>query len=87
VVDNSTLTKRAKELEHDLSPKVGCYLRVGWLKDKDDGVVFMVYVDMRARVPSKVFPNTWYGHPVATQDILPPGVSPSKDSPFPNWVF
>lgn len=85
MVDNSTLTKRAEELERDLSGKINCYLAVGWLKD-EDGIVFMVYVDARSKVPTKVFPNTWYGYPVATQDVLPPGVRPTKTD-LHNWVF
>jgi len=75
-MDNATLTKRAKELEFDLSGKIKCYLVVGWLRGDSYGDVFMVYIDKRARISSKLIPDTWYGLPVATQDVLPPGVNP-----------
>ena len=83
-MDISTLNSRAKELEKTLAPKVKCYCVVGWMKDEDVGDIFMVYVDKRAHIHKSLIPKTWYGLPVAAQEILPPGIKPPDRSSPPS---
>lgn len=79
-MSNATLTDRAKALERDLNSKLGCYVKVGWMRD-NGSEVYMVYIDQRAHIDYKHIPNDWYGNQVNVQLVLPPGVKPPPN-PF-----
>jgi hypothetical protein len=84
-MSNSSLDSRAKELEKHLAPKLGCYVKVGWMKGSDNSITFMVYIDQRASINYNVLPNDWYGDQIQVQLILPPGVKPPDPIPWPVW--
>lgn len=71
---NTILTNRSSELAELLKKKLKCYVSVGWMKDPDAGPLYMVYVDQHALVDTKEIPSGWYGLPVVSQDVLPPGI-------------
>ena len=73
-MSNSNLDRRALSLERDLAPKLKCYVRVGWAKESNGSVTYMVYVDQRADIDYSVLPRDWHGDTVLLQLALPPGV-------------
>lgn len=84
-MSNADLDSRAKALERDLQPKLKCYVKVGWMREADGSVIYMVYVDQRANIDYKLLPQQWYGSMVDVQLILPPGVKPPE--PFPGLAW
>ena len=85
-MSNSTLDARAKALERDLSPKLKCYVRVGWMRDQSGAETFMVYVDRRANINYSIFPDNWYGSLIDVQLVWPPGVNPPDPLPDFPWM-
>ena len=72
-MSNSSLDSRAKQLEHELQRKLGCWVVVGWTKEPNGAVVYNVYYDERTRIDTKSVPATWYDGVVSLQPSLPPG--------------
>jgi len=81
-VSNAVLDRNAKTLEYDLTAKLKCYVRCGWMREADGSVIYMVYVDQRANINYKHIPDNWYGSEVQLQLILPPGVKPDPSLPW-----
>ena len=84
-MSNSALDGRAKSLERHLAPKLKCYVRVGWMKESDGSVTFMIYIDQRANIDFEVIPDDWYGNQILVQLVLPPGVKPPEPFTGPIW--
>jgi len=82
---NSTLDDRAKSLERELSPKLKCYVRVGWMKEPSGSEIYIIYVDQRANIDYAAIPSNWCGNQVDVQLVLPPGVKPPDPFSEPIW--
>lgn len=78
-MSNSTLSNKANELELILKSKHKCYIKVGWLKESDGSVTYMVYVDDSYSLPQDAIPSNWYSSIVSIHRILPPGVAPVSE--------